>query len=316
MSEPAKPCGACGTAPIAEDGGCAKCGWNGARGERRCLRCKSLVEAAPDHERLKLPGGAAMGGALLAGVLGGLLGGLTAGFAAAAVGSVIMAQTLRQRCSECRAVVPDRALIEGERTELHDKRATLFMRAGLMAAGSAIAGFVWLQAVMATADVSQVPPSSAATGVASDAPDVAALAAAGDAEGLAAVVEKHPLQREAAVEALGRLGDNAVPALLGLLSRADQHGKRAALNVLKRLAPRTERAVSALTAFVQAETQVSLRAQAISVLAEAGPNARGAVPVLEPLLGDYALGGTVESALRKLAPETDWGAKREALRAR
>jgi hypothetical protein len=50
------------------------------------------------------------------------------------------------------------------------------------------------------------------------------------------------------------------------------------------------------------------------VLGKAGSAARRAEPVLEPLLADYNLAGTAESALRRIAPATDWAAKRKALR--
>lgn len=313
MSEPAKKCNSCGAAPLGQDGACARCGWNGSRGERRCLRCREIVTGSPDLERLKIPGGAAMVMMVAAGVLGGFLGSLAFGFAAGAVGSVLMAQSFRYRCTGCRAVVPDRTLIEGERGEIRDRRNTLLIRGGLMAAASVVAGFLWIQAVLATVqrpatDTAMLGPRPG-TG-----PDIATLEQARDSEALVAIVEHEPLHRERAAEALARLGDNAVPALLPVLTRGDEHAKRKTLSVLERIAPKTDRAIDALVAFVRTETNPYVRADAIDVLGAAGSAARKAVPVLEPLLADYPMAGTAEAALRRIAPEIDWAAKRKALR--
>jgi hypothetical protein len=316
VSEQAKKCNSCGAAPLGDDGACAKCGWNGSRGERRCLRCREIVTGSPDLERLKIPGGAAMVMMIGAGVLGGFLGGLAFGFAAGALGSVLMAQSFRYRCTGCGTVAPERILIEGERGEIRDRRNTLLIRGGLMAAASLVAGVLWIQAVLATV---QTPPATNTAVLGPErpgtGPDIAALEKARDSVALVAILVREPLHRDRAAEALARLGDNAVPALLPVLTRGDEHAKRKALSVLERIAPRTERAIDALVAFVRTETNPYVRGDAIDVLGAAGSAARkAAVPVLEPLLADYAMAGTAESALRRIAPDTDWAAKRKALR--
>lgn len=276
------------------------------------MKCGGLVEGDYDVQRLKLPASAMAVVAIGAGFFGGFLGSLSLLLAGTAVGSVIMAFTFQYRCQDCDHVASQRFMFEGERNDIRDRRATLFMRAGLLGAGAVVAAGFWTAAVLAGVRVK--PPVASSSVTTAESP-VATLQRAGDAEGLARAL-RDPLLRESAATALGQLGHNAVPFVLLVLDDPDEYTRRAALRVLARVGPRTDRAVDALVRVVQHDRVSGVRAGAIDVLGAMGHAARRAVPVLEPLLADYHLGGTARSALERIAPDTDWRARKKALQAR
>lgn len=149
MAEAGDKCHSCGASALATDGTCSRCGWNGKRGQRRCVKCGSLVEGDYDVEKLKVPGAVVMALAVVGGFVGGFLGSLALGLAMGAVGSAVMALTFRYRCQDCDAMPPERLLLEGERNDIRDRRATFFMRAGLMGAGSVIVAAFWIAVLLA-----------------------------------------------------------------------------------------------------------------------------------------------------------------------
>lgn len=275
------------------------------------MKCAGLVEGDYDIERLKLPGGVVIVLGLAAGFLGGFLGSLSLLLAGAAVGSVLMAFTFQYRCQDCGRVASQRFMFDGERDDIRDRRATLFMRAGLFGVGAAVAAGFWVAAVLGGARVK--PPAESAVASVAESP-VAALERAGDIEGLGRAL-RDPIKRESAAAALEKLGNNAVPFVLPALEDADEYTRRAALRVLEHIGPRTDRAVDALVRVVQRDSVSGVRAGAINVLGAMGSAAKRAVGVIEPLLADYHLGGTALSALQRIAPDTDWRARKKALKA-
>jgi hypothetical protein len=278
------------------------------------VKCGGLVEGEYDMERLKAPGAAMAVAALVAGFLGGFLGALSFLLAAGAVGSMLMAFTFDYRCQDCDRVASQRFMFEGERNDIRDRRASYFMRAGLMAVGAVVVGGFWIAAVLAGAGGKAADAPTATVKEARISP-LDAMEKAGDVEGLARAL-RQPLMRDAAATALGKAGDNAVPFVLPALEDADEYTRRAALRVLTRIAPRTDRALDALVRVVQRDTVPGVRADAMRVLGAAGPAAKRAVPIIEPLLADYHLGFTAAAALDQIAPDTDWGARRKALTAK
>lgn len=89
--------------------------------------------------------------------------------------------------------------------------------------------------------------------------------------------------REAAADALGRIGEPAVPELVRMLQDPDPALRRQAADVLARIGPRAGAAVPQLTlALDDADPQV--RRSAARALGQIGPDAAAAVPTLMRIL--------------------------------
>jgi len=130
--EPADNCPKCG-APYGKGAGqvCARCGWDGQIGMRKCTKCQAAVVI---HER---PGYGPMGGlAGLTGFLfwfffGPLLGGAIASLSGAVCGLLTLI-TLRYACSGCNQKVEPRHLDADEKDAFRKRRlAYLLGSAGL-----------------------------------------------------------------------------------------------------------------------------------------------------------------------------------------
>jgi HEAT repeat protein len=91
--------------------------------------------------------------------------------------------------------------------------------------------------------------------------------------------------RAAAVQALGRIGSAAVPALTEALDDPSKHIRRQALCALERLGRAACPAIPALAHCLQ-DPEVRVRAGAVLALGAIGPEAAGAVPSLINALTD------------------------------
>jgi hypothetical protein len=84
---------------------------------------------------------------------------------------------------------------------------------------------------------------------------------------------------ETAADALSRIGEAAVPALVGALSDPDPKVRLQAARALARIGPPAKDAVAALTRALD-DSDVAVRANAARALGQIGPEARNAVPEL------------------------------------
>jgi hypothetical protein len=299
---PAAPgtCSACGTDLADQNAMCRRCGWDKAKLRRSCLRCGEAVEPKPDTSALKLPGSAALLIVGVSGFLGGFLGGFGVGCGMAAVGSVVMARTMRQRCIVCGAFVPTGVLSPGERQQLIDHRTRLYVRAGLFGAASLVAGGVWLAFTLHRAAPEQQAEMGAPVSEnAGRKPDVAALQAARDTEALARLVQNDADARYPAAKALGSLGPAGVHALDSLLRVEKSLVQRAAIAGLSEAAPEIDEAIPTLIGLVQTNERF-VRYEAIKVLGKTGPRAAAAADPLRRLIGDRDVGRAAKEALAKI----------------
>jgi transglutaminase-like putative cysteine protease len=84
---------------------------------------------------------------------------------------------------------------------------------------------------------------------------------------------------ETAADALSRIGEPAVPALVSALSDPDPKVRLQAARALARIGPPARDAVPALTRALD-DTDLAVRANAARALGQIGPNASSAVPDL------------------------------------
>ncbi|HEX4143725.1 MAG TPA: HEAT repeat domain-containing protein [Pirellulales bacterium] len=86
--------------------------------------------------------------------------------------------------------------------------------------------------------------------------------------------------RETALDALARIGESAVPALVGLLDDPDRQVRIDALVALARIGPEAAAAVPNLTTLVESDPDETVRKNAVRALGQIGPAAAKAVPEL------------------------------------
>jgi uncharacterized protein (DUF2336 family) len=93
--------------------------------------------------------------------------------------------------------------------------------------------------------------------------------------------------REAAADALGRIGEASVPELIQVLSHPDPDVRVAAARALAMIGPKAEPAVPALTSLLN-DSHDEVRRTVARALGQIGPAARQAVPALIKVLEEPA----------------------------
>jgi len=90
------------------------------------------------------------------------------------------------------------------------------------------------------------------------------------------------------VETLGAEGEQAVPALIGLLNSVDPDARKSAIGALMRIGPEaiSEAELPALIKLLDVEEPLKVRRAAVYAVAKIGPKAEGAVQMLTKLLKD------------------------------
>ncbi|MES1213802.1 MAG: HEAT repeat domain-containing protein [Singulisphaera sp.] len=91
--------------------------------------------------------------------------------------------------------------------------------------------------------------------------------------------------KETAVDALGRIGNNAVPTLITTLNDANPRVRAEAARALARIGPEAKEAVPALIARLE-DPDEEVRQAAARALGQVGPAAAPAVPALISLIDD------------------------------
>ncbi|MBX7168553.1 MAG: HEAT repeat domain-containing protein [Pirellulales bacterium] len=91
---------------------------------------------------------------------------------------------------------------------------------------------------------------------------------------------------EAASDALGRIGEAAIPALLEALRDPDPLVRAEAVRALARMGPEAEPALDALIAALQ-DGDKGVRRAAAGAIGQIGPAAKKAIPALVQALRDY-----------------------------
>jgi HEAT repeat protein len=106
--------------------------------------------------------------------------------------------------------------------------------------------------------------------------------------------------RQAAAEALAKVGPRAVPALVDVLKDREPSSRDAAANSLRLMGPGAKEAVTALAARLKDDSP-DVRQRAAEALGAIGPDAKDAAPALVEALKDP---GNAEGAPRGLGPST------------
>jgi hypothetical protein len=86
--------------------------------------------------------------------------------------------------------------------------------------------------------------------------------------------------RQTAFDALARIGESAVPSLVGLLDDPDRQLRIDALVALARIGPEAAAAVPRLTTLVETDPDEGVRKNAVRTLGQIGPAAAKAIPEL------------------------------------
>jgi hypothetical protein len=143
-------CFKCNSPIRSQNGICGRCGWDGARARRACLRCGSLVTLNVRGLSLGLQGAGVAAIAITVGFFFGFLGALALALALAAIGSGIHAQGAGYRCESCGQELPPRYVSSSERSELKEEQ--LRYRIGALVMAVLCAGAVALLAYLLVAN--------------------------------------------------------------------------------------------------------------------------------------------------------------------
>ena len=135
-------------APIkSESGVCGRCGWDGVRARRACLKCGSLVTLNVHGLSLGVQGVAVAGVSITVGFFFGFLGFLALALGLSAFTSLVYAQGVGYRCESCGQRLAPRYISDAERTELGDQRSRYRIGAFVLAALCAGAVALWVVAL-------------------------------------------------------------------------------------------------------------------------------------------------------------------------
>ncbi|MBI5509595.1 MAG: HEAT repeat domain-containing protein [Deltaproteobacteria bacterium] len=276
------------SAPIrSETGVCGRCGWDGPRARRSCLKCGSLVTLNVAALPLSVQAVLIVLSTVAAGVLAGLKAVLAVSAGLLALATAVYAQGVSYRCENCGRVVPPRVVSPAERDELARERWRY--RAGaLVAAVLAAAASTWWVAGYLSG------PRSGLTTAQLEARGVKGV------PGLIRALPYDNLENDfAATRALGRIGRPAVPALAKALGDRRPEVRFGAASALRSIAPNVEPALPAIIRALDDEL-AGVRWCAAEALGTLGVKAEGAVAALARHVNDVDL-GTRSSSIKALA---------------
>ncbi|HTU24605.1 MAG TPA: HEAT repeat domain-containing protein [Pirellulales bacterium] len=118
--------------------------------------------------------------------------------------------------------------------------------------------------------------------------------------------------QQTALDSLTRIGQPAVPALVGLLDDSNTHVRTEAVIALSRIGPEAQSALPRLIALVESDPDAEVRKNAVRAIGQIGPAAAAAVPVLiDQLKAGPSSPGAIERRTHRLPPEEPKGSEEQ-----